>query len=62
MTNLVNLVSAIKSRTLKKISKYECSDREIKICRDNKIYELHRRITLGWAAFGRQRDAVFPSI
>lgn len=57
MTNMVPSEHIqIHNNRIELVHKYVYLGHEIKISRDNQTCELARRITLGWAAYGKMRD------
>lgn len=61
MTNLVLSQNiSVDNAYIEQVVRYKYLGHELKITRDNQTSELHRRIGLTWAAFGKLRD-VFKS-
>lgn len=57
MTNLVpNNTMESNGNKVEQVHKYKYLGHEIRIGKDNQTCEIRRRISLGWAAFGKMRD------
>lgn len=57
MTNLVfSEPMKLENMEVEAVEKYTSLGHEVRISRDNQTCELSRRISLGWAAYGKLRD------
>lgn len=43
---------------IEQVDEYKQFGHEIRIGKDNQTCKIHRRISLGWAAFGKVRDTL----